>query len=177
LVALFEAAACPCYCRWWHFAGDDNAWQLRAGASHDANRSELEQAVAAGSMPGIVALQDERVIGWLKLAPVDTVPKMFARRFYRGLPWFHGDRSGVVVIGCLLVHPGARRRGVARALIAAAIEAAAEQRATAIEALPRRVAEPAHDDALWLGPIDSYRSLGFRIVAGTDDHPVMRIDL
>ncbi len=177
LVKLFAACGTGCYCRFWHFAGDDNAWLLRCAERPDANRAELAAEVEDGTLGGVVAVADERVIGWLALEPAERMTKMVARRLYRGLPHFAGQRRGVRMIGCLLVDPALRRRGVARALIEGAVRVARERGAVAVEALPRPVADPARDEALWLGAESTYRALGFREVAGAAGHPVLRIDL
>ena len=182
LVALFEAASCHCYCQWWQFAGDDNAWQLRWGEEPLANRvalaGDFDSGAFGGERPGgVVALDAERVVGWLRQSPSAAVPKMFTRRGYRDLPWFRQERTGVHIIGCVLVHPESRRRGVARVLIEGAIAQARREGARALEALPRNSSEPLGDEALWLGPMKLYAELGFGEVAGIAGYPVMRIDL
>lgn len=177
LAALFDAAGSPCYCRFWNFAGDDNAWQLRAATEPAANRDELVTAVTCGDERGVVALDGERVVGWLKLARAEAVPKMFARRLYRAEPWFRSDRDGVFMIGCVLVEPASRRRGIAGALVRASLDVARALGARAVEALPRRLAHPIRDEDLWNGPITSLEAAGFRRVAGVDGYPVLRAEL
>jgi GNAT superfamily N-acetyltransferase len=182
LVALFEAAGSPCHCRYWHFEGDKNAWLERCAAAPRENRAELERGLAAGSddARGVVALAQgsaERVIGWLKVAPAAAVPKLYDQRLYRGLPCFQGDRAGVHVIGCALVDPTTRRRGVATALVAGAIRIAPSWGATALEALPRRPREPVSDEELWTGPLGAYLTNGFVEVHTFDPYPVLRREL
>jgi GNAT superfamily N-acetyltransferase len=177
LAELFAACGTGCYCRFWHFAGDDNAWQLRCAERPHENRAELEREVDDGTLGGVVAVADGAIVGWLKLEPAERMTKMVARRLYRGLPHFAGHRHGVYMIGCLLVDPAWRRRGVARALIEGAVRVARERGAVAVEALPRPVPEPARDEALWLGAESTYRALGFREVAGAAGHLVLRVDL
>lgn len=174
---LFVAAASPCFCRFWHFEGDDNAWQLRSATEPEKNRAELDEDLAAGRSLGVVALEEDRVVGWLKLAPALAVPKMFARRLYRAEPWFQSERAGVFVIGCLLVHPERRRSGIARELVAAARDVARAAGARALEALPRRLEPPVRDESLWNGPLSTLEAAGFVRVAGVDGYPVLRIEL
>ncbi len=186
LVRLFESSHSTCFCRYWHFEGDKNEWLDRSANHADSSRLELEQALSSRSpeATGIVATTlDGEVVGWLKLSLVASVIKMFQQRYYRSLPCFGGDRSGVHVIGCLLVHPAHRLRGVARALITEAVAVAERNGARAIEALPRRTNEPVTGEELWMGPLSVYRELGFIEVhrpADTghpDPYPVLRLEL
>lgn len=177
LAQLFGAAGSPCFCRFWTFDGDDNAWQLTAATSPERNRDELVRAVNGLEEAGVVALDEDRVVGWLKLAPSLAVPKMFARRLYRAEPWFERDRDGVFMIGCVLVDPAVRRTGVATALVRAAIGVARELGARALEALPRKIEGAAVDELLWNGPLSAFESAGFARVAGVDGYPVLRVEL
>ncbi|MBM4358802.1 MAG: GNAT family N-acetyltransferase [Deltaproteobacteria bacterium] len=177
LAELFVAASSPCFCRFWTFEGDDNAWQLRAATAPESNRGELVTAVTQGGERGVVALAGDRVVGWLKLAPSEAVPKMFSRRLYRAEPWFRSERAGVFMVGCVLVHPAERRRGVARDLVLTSIAVARELGARALEALPRKLEPPARDESFWNGPLSTLEAAGFVRVAGVDGYPVLRIDL
>ncbi|MFS8069445.1 MAG: GNAT family N-acetyltransferase [Byssovorax sp.] len=181
LVALFEAAGSPCYCRFWHFTGTNNAWLERTALAAHENRAELEAALAQGSdeARGIVAIatidaEPPRVVGWLKVAPAASVTKAYDRRLYRKLPCFEGDRSGVYLIGCALVHPEHRRRGVAAALVGSAVHFATLWGASALEALPRRSNEPMSDEELWTGPMGAFTAHGFEVVNEFEPYPVLR---
>jgi len=176
LLGLFETAGCSCYCRWWHFEGDDYSWQQRCATEADANRTEFAAAIDSGNgqANGVVALLGERAVGWLKLSAPAALPKLYGRRVYRTLSCFEGDRNDTLVIGCMLVHPQHRHQGVARALIAAAIKEARAQGASTLEALPRCSTGPLRDDELWMGPATTLARLGFVQVDGPDPYPVMR---
>ncbi len=186
LARLFEASHSTCFCRYWHFDGDKNEWLDRSANHADTSRREHDEALSSRSpeATGIVAATpDGEVVGWLKLSPVASVTKMFQQRYYRSLPCFGGDRSGVHVVGCLLVHPAQRLRGVARALITEAVAVAERQGARAVEALPRRTNEPVTGEELWMGPLSVYRALGFIEVHRPEDtghpdpYPVLRLEL
>lgn len=180
LARLFEADASPCYCRYWHFEGERNAWLERCAFSPEQNEAEMRQALAAGDPDsrGLVALTpDGEVVGWMKLTPAGSMRKLYDQRLYRGLPCFEGDRTGVFTIGCFLVHPSFRRQGVARALLAKAIEVAPSWGARVLEAFPRRVPEGAHDGDLMLGPHAIYLESGFRCVHEIGPYPVLRREL
>jgi GNAT superfamily N-acetyltransferase len=180
LGALFTAAGSPCFCRFWHFSGDNNAWLDRCYNQPGVNRAELEAALAAGSdeARGVVALgADGGVVGWLKVAPAAVMTKAYSRRLYRKLPCFEGDRAGVFLVGCALVHPAHRHRGVATALVAGAVRLAPAWGARALEALPRRPKEPVSDDEMWTGPMGVYERNGFVEVYAFEPYPVLRREL
>jgi len=127
-------------------------------------------------MHGVVALGGNDVVGWLKLAPAAAVPKLYAQRVYRRLPCFDGPRDGVLTVGCLLVDPAWRRRGVARALVHGAIAFARAEGARALEAFPRR-ADELRDEEAFTGPFSLFVEAGFQIVHDFQPYPVLRLDL
>lgn len=184
LIALFDAAGSPCFCRFWHFEGTNNAWLERCATTGD-NRLELADGLRTGSdeARGVVAMAiagaaaNPTLIGWLKVAPVTVMKKLYDRRLYRNLPCFEGDRSGVFAVGCALVHPAHRHRGVATALVAGAVRIAPSWGARALEAFPRRPKEPVSDDELWTGPMGAYEQNGFIEVNAFEPYPVLRRQL
>ena len=178
LAELFRASGSPCFCRFWHFTGTNNEWLDRCANSTAENERELRSAIERGSPEarGVIArLTGARaVIGWAKIAPAASMKKAYDRRLYRNLPCFEGDRAGVFTVGCLLVHPSHRHRGVAEALVRGAIRFAPAWGARALEAFPRRPREPVRDDELWTGPMSAFERNGFVEVHGFDPYPVLR---
>jgi GNAT superfamily N-acetyltransferase len=173
LTALFERIGSACYCRYFHFEGDKNEWQARLAFEPEKNRAELVERAARPPLAGVVAFAGEDACGWMKLEPAAAVPKLYAQRPYRALPQLAGPRSGVWVVGCFLVAPEVRRRGVARGLLRAGIELARAQGAHALEAFPRR-AEGVRDEELWTGPLALFMSESFAIVQEQTQYPVLR---
>jgi GNAT superfamily N-acetyltransferase len=174
LAALFERAESRCYCRYFHFDGDKNAWQARLAFEPERNRDALLERAAARPPGGVVALEPGGgVVGWMKLEPSTELPKLYDQRVYRALPCFTGERSRVWAVGCFLVDPTVRRRGVARALVRAGVELARAQGALAIEAFPRR-AEGIGAEELWTGPFALLVEEGFKSVHEQTQYPVLR---
>ncbi len=176
--ALFEACHCPCYCRYWHFAGTTNAWLERCAFSADANREEHLAALDAQDegARGLVAVEGSgEVVGWMKLVPRTAVPKLRKGRVYGALDL--GPDEGVYSIGCFLVHPEHRGRGVARALLHGAEGAVRAWGGRAIEAYPRRSAEPLRDEEVFMGPASIYTRAGYTQFAGEGMYPVLRKEL
>jgi GNAT superfamily N-acetyltransferase len=79
---------------------------------------------------GVLAYDDDEVVGWAAVAPrADTT---FART--RTIP--HVDDLDVWSVWCMRVRPGHRGRGISHALLAGAVEYARSQGAPAIEGYP-----------------------------------------
>jgi GNAT superfamily N-acetyltransferase len=178
LVELFERNHVSCYCQWWHFHGDKNAWLDRCAHAPEQNRDALCDGLRAGAeaMRGVVAIDRETIVGWMKLAPASELGKIYDQRLYRKLPCFGGERRGIYTIGCFLVDEPWRRRGVARALVRGGIAAARAWGATAIESFPRRSAT-ATDAELWTGPPEALLAAGFVVVSDFEPYPVLRFTL
>lgn len=175
LAALFEACGSACFCRWWHFAGTKNEWIERCALRPEENRRELEEALAAGSdsARGIVAIAGDEVVGWMKLAPRASLPKLRALPVYRAHEL--GTDEGVFSIGCFLVHPEHRRRGVARAMLAAAPTIVRAWSGTAIEAYPHAIDRTMYDEEAWMGPNALFEHAGFTQRGGELPYPVLRL--
>ncbi len=80
--------------------------------------------------PGVLAYDGEQVVGWAALAPRADLP--FARS--RKIP--HVDDLPVWSIWCLRVRPVHRGRGIARPLLAGAVDYVRAQGAPAVEGYP-----------------------------------------
>jgi ribosomal protein S18 acetylase RimI-like enzyme len=177
LAELFERAGSGCFCRYFHFEGDKNAWLARLAFEPAENRRELLAHASRPALTGVVAkLADGTVVGWMKLERALELPKLYAQRTYRSLPVLAEGRERIFTVGCFLVDPAWRRRGVARALLTSGIELARAEGARAIEAFPRR-AEAVGDEQIWTGPLGLYRALGFEIVHEQAQYPVLRREL
>jgi GNAT superfamily N-acetyltransferase len=181
LAALFDAAGSACFCRYHHFDGDKNQWLERLAFAPDENRAELAACTLAGKdeAGGVVAFAGttDQVIGYAKLSWATTVKKIYEQRYYRGLPVLQRDPTGVLTLGCFLVHPTFRRRGVTSALLAQAKIEAARRGARCIEALPRVAHEPLADEELWMGIVKSLDEAGFEAVMSEPPYPVYRLTL
>lgn len=172
--ALFRSAASACFCRYWHFEGTKNDWMARLAFSPDENEREQRALIDAGhpSAQGVVALDGDVAVGWLKVVPRGGIPKLRRLPVYRALAL--GDDEGVMSLGCFLVDPAHRRRGVARALLEGALAMAAAAGARAVEAYPHERGESLHDEELLRGPLALFEACGFSRVGDHGAYPVLR---
>lgn len=173
--ALFGAAGSGCFCRYWHFAGDKNAWLARSAHAPEENlRDQVDAVVGArDDGMGLVALEDDRVVGWMKLTPRRALGKLKALPVYRAAAL--GDDEGVFSVACFLVHPAHRGRGIARALLAAAPSFVRARGGRVLEAYPRAGADALGEHEVWQGPLPLFESEGFaRHDAPHPPYPVLR---
>ena len=184
LVALFDASGCACFCRYFHFAGTKNEWLDRLAHDPQEGARELRASVASeqmrpspGHAGGLVALaktSGREALGWAKVVPLASVPKLRLQGAYRPLDL--GDEAMTLVVGCLLVHPAHRKSGVARALVRGAQSSAATSGASRLLGLPRRSALPLYDEEAFAGPERVYEELGFRVLHASPAYPVYALD-
>ena len=116
-----------CWCQAWR--GIDGAF---GRGEPDRNRLLLQSQVEAGDFaPGLIAYLDGEPVGWCGLGPRASMPRLVRSKTIPAV-----DDLSVWSIGCFNIRVGHRRQGVARALLAAAIEHARGAGAPAIEAYP-----------------------------------------
>lgn len=70
------------------------------------------------------------------------------------------------MVPCVTVRSGARGRGIAVAVIRAAVEHAAHHGSPAVEGYPRAGDGHTHDDNAYVGTEAMFRRAGFRVVRG-----------
>ena len=109
---------------------------------------------------GLVAYVGREPVGFVSLGPrIDfaRVANSRATPAYEETAW---------VIPCITVRHGYRGRGVAVAMLRAAVEYAGKRGAPAVEAYPRADARRVHDDFAYIGTEAMFRKAGFRRARG-----------
>jgi GNAT superfamily N-acetyltransferase len=163
-----------CWCQAWR--GLDTK-ALSGGKS----RPELlrEQMRSGPPAPGYVAYLDGVAVGWVGVGVRTETPRLVQSRTIPAI-----DDLPVWSIGCFRIRPGYRRRGVARALLDAVVDAARRAGAPGVEAYPidpegRRV----EVGAGFVGIASMFDAAGFRRALVTEGHSgglprlLVRLDL
>jgi GNAT superfamily N-acetyltransferase len=172
---LFRASNTACFCHYWHFEGTRNEWLARCALEPGTNQQRSEEMLAAGQFSGVVALDESRrCVGWLKLSAAEQLVKLRNQSVYRTLAL---ESQDVLIVGCMLVHPEHRRRGVAMALLLGAIAEAKRLGARTVEAYPHAVSHEVHDEQAFMGRASMFESCGFKRAVGNDVYPVYRLTL
>jgi GNAT superfamily N-acetyltransferase len=179
-VAVFGTRGDPasCWCQWFRLSGQE--WrQSTTAANREAPREQCDSAGAEGTAaPGLLAYLGDEPAGWVALAPREAYPRL--RRHRALVAVLDADTEsdgGVWSVTCFVVRVGFRRRGVATALLEAAVEFAAAQGASAVEGYPVAVApgERRASSELYHGTRSTFLAAGFEEVGRTSRaRPVMR---
>lgn len=110
---------------------------------------------------GLVAYDSGEPIGWISLGPRYDFSRVDTSRATPPV-----DDVPAWVIPCITVLRGHRGRGVAVAMIRAAVEYAGKRGAPAVEAHPRAAGKRVHDDFAFFGTEAMFRKAGFRKIRG-----------
>jgi GNAT superfamily N-acetyltransferase len=184
LLRLFEETGSGCFCNYWYFQGDKNAWLERCYLKPEENRQALRERLAGEELCGVIARPENtgRICGWLNVSRAPLLTRLYEQRIYKGLPCFAEEavpRERVYAVACCLVEEEHRGKGVAHLLLRTGIEAARAVGARAIEAFPR--AEPLgvrlRPDEVQMGPERLFQDAGFEAVSDFRPYPVLRLTL
>lgn len=148
-----------CWCQAWR--GLD-AKKLSGGRS----RPELlrDQMKGRPPAPGYVAYLDGEPVGWVGVGVRTETPRLMNSRTIPTI-----DDQPVWSIGCFRIRPGFRRKGVAKALLAAVVDAARAAGAPGVEAYPIDPGGKRVDATLgFVGFASMFESAGFTEVSPTD---------
>ena len=168
LAELFREGGDPrwCWCQHWRLRSKD-----MAAAKVPQLRQRLHDQARSAEPPGLVAFDGERAVGWVSLGPRTDFERIVRSKV---IPMI--DDRPVWSIVCFAVSSTARRQGVARSLLDAAIDHARERGAKTLEAYPVAVdaGEPILPDAAYTGTLPMFERAGFTVVAERASDPSSR---
>lgn len=154
-----------CWCMWWRVSSRE--FEERHGAGL---RRELDDLVAAGPEPGLLAYVDGEPAGWVALAPREEYARLERSPKLRRV-----DDRPVWSITCFTVDRRHRRRGLAASLLEAAVEFARQRGAEIVEAYPIDTGGGKRSSAdLYTGTLAMFERAGFTEVARRGGRPIVR---
>ena len=166
MVELFErrgprgghrnSPAAGCWCMYWR----DRS--LKHGAP---KKRAMAKLVRSGPEPGLLAYDGGAPVGWIALAPREEYEVLLRSPQYRP----RDDDEGVWSIVCFTIDRPVRGRGVAAALLDAAVGHACERGAAAVEAYPH-----ASNAADYMGGIDLFLGHAFQVARHANKRRVVR---
>ena len=142
-------------------------WRDRSLPHGTPKKRAMGALVRAGREPGMLAYDDGEPVGWISVAPRDEFDALLRSPQYRP----RDEDEGVWSIVCLTIDRYARRRGVAGALVEAALTHAFAHGASAVEAYPH-VSDPVD----YMGSIPLYEDAGFMRARSANKRAVFRRD-
>ena len=170
LLRLFgpNGAYSNCWCTWCVLSNREGE---TAGAS--GRHTLLAKMVRNGSVPGLLAYSGEDPVGWVAVGPRDRYVPMIPPRSRVFRP---PDDRPSWAINCFFVPRQWRRRGVATALLQAAVDHARCGGAERIDAYPKDTsANRATSAELFVGSLRMFGDAGFGEVSRTNRGPMVRL--
>jgi GNAT superfamily N-acetyltransferase len=181
LADLFAQGGDPrwCWCAYYRVRGP-----FFSGATAAGHRAVLEAAVedgvAVGRAPGLIAYDGADAVGWVSVGPRSDYERLTHSKVLAPV-----DDTPVWSIVCFVVGRRFRGRGIAHALLDAAIDFARNHGATTIEAYPADVTPGTRiaDGTVFKGTLAMFEAAGFREVArrqwnaSTPVRPIVRLSL
>lgn len=129
------------------------------GSEAERRRNAMTKLARRRRAPGLLAYEGNEPVGWIAVAPRSELLRVDRSRATPRV-----DAVDVWVIPCITVRNSHRGRGIAEALIRAAVAYAGEQGAPAVEAYPRAGSKRVGDDNAYFGTEPLFRRAGFRVI-------------
>ncbi len=150
------------------------------GSISPRRRKVMTELARRELAPGLLAYEGDEPVGWIAIAPRHELNRVDRSRATPRV-----DDVDVWVIPCATVRKDVRGRGIAVALINAAVKFAAGHGAPAVEAYPRAGSERTGDDNAYFGTEPMFQRAGFKVIRGPlENRPrnwiarvVMRLEL
>jgi GNAT superfamily N-acetyltransferase len=144
-------------------------WRDRSLEHGEPKKRAMEEIVRGGREPGLLAYDDDgEPVGWVSLGPREDFAPLLRSPQYR--PREPGGGGAVWSLVCFTVDRNAQRQGVARALLAAAVEYAFAHGASSLEAYPHKT-----ERVNYMGHVALFEEAGFVSVRETSKRVVMRL--
>ena len=179
-----------CWCQ--YFKVDAVAWKAKDHAAA-FERALCEQVDAARALsassapttgPGVIAYlgsesEGWQPVGWAAVEPRTAYPRILAGRMMPGTADPDAADGSVWAVTCFVVRVGFRRRGVAAALLAGAVDEARRGGARVVEAYPVDTGGQKVSSAdLYHGPLSAFEAAGFDVSGRpVEGRAVVRLEL
>ena len=162
-----ERGACGgCWCMWFRLSQKD--FEANKG---EGNRSAMRRLVDSGEIPGILAYNNNRAVGWCSVAPREKFTRLQRSRILKPV-----DDLPVWSIVCLYVDRKIRRMGVSCRLLAAACDFVKSQGGKIVEGYPVEPKKGSMPDIFaYHGLASAFLQAGFQEIARRSaTRPIMR---
>lgn len=149
-------------------------WKLSASEFKsnvgNANKQRARKLIGKGVIPGIIAYDGEKPIGWCAVEPRENYPRLAGSRILSPV-----DDKPVWSVVCLFVEKSYRRRGVSTLLLKAAVKHVRDNGGRIIEGYPVDASGLQPDAWVWTGLKAAFDRAGFNEVARrSPTRPIMR---
>jgi GNAT superfamily N-acetyltransferase len=180
LVDLFgpSGAFSNCWCTWWRQTGAEFDRGIRQRGA--GNKALLHELTDADRRPGLVAYRAGQPVGWISVAPRPDYGRVI-----RSPSIGPGRRSpeaaddGVWSIVCFWMPRAERGKGIAMALLRAAVDHARQGGARVLEGYPIDTAgDRKPQSTVFTGTLAMFRRVGFtEVERRAEGRPIVRLEL
>ncbi|MFH1861735.1 MAG: GNAT family N-acetyltransferase [bacterium] len=157
LESLFgpKGACGGCWCMFWRLSRSD--YERMKGSE---NRRRFKELISGGEIPGLLAYQDDKPVGWVSVGPREQFPLLERSKVLARV-----DEQEVWSVVCFFIDRSVRGQGVATFLLKSALDFARQRGAQVVEGYPTPTKEKKIPDAFaWTGPETVFQQLGFRLM-------------
>ncbi len=145
-----------CWCMYWHLKHSD-FYNQHGDATHELMRQRVER----GEIPGLLAFNGEKAIGWVAIEPRSAYQVLARSRTLAPV-----DDLPVWSITCFFIDRHYRKQGLNSWLIKQAADYAFSQGAPAVESYPSLFKDGKTSDTFYFtGKVTTFKKLGFKEVA------------
>ena len=162
-----EKGACGGFwCMWWRLKRSE--YETNKG---EGNKNLMKALVGAGDTLGLMAIHQNKPIGWCALSPRSSFPVLDRSRVLKKV-----DDLPVWSLPCLFIIKDFRNQGISSALVNEAVKYCFDQGAKIVEAYPVQPKKDIMPDVFaWTGLYTTFVKAGFKEVARrSETRPIMR---
>jgi GNAT superfamily N-acetyltransferase len=176
LETIFNAKGCSvargCWCMYYRVSGKGYLTRPSNDQRVGAKRA-LRGLASKDPPPGLLGYRGNTPVGWIALGPRESFAKLAKSPVMKPV-----DGRPVWSVVCFVVPSEYRKEGVARELLAGAIEYARKRGVELLEAYPVDKDQPSAAEAPWFGSKRMFDEAGFKEVARRrPDRPLVRLQL
>jgi len=180
LVTLFGTGGAfgNCWCTWWRQTGGEFGRGIRQRGT--GNRALLGSLTSDGRQPGLIAYREGMPVGWISVAPRPDYGRVIrSPSIGPGRRSPEAADSGVWSVVCFWMPRAQRGKGIAMALLRAAVEHARSAGARVLEAYPIDTGEERHPQStVFTGTLAMFRRAGFtEVERRAEGRPIVRLSL
>jgi GNAT superfamily N-acetyltransferase len=145
-----------CWCMFWRIKRSEFETLGKPG-----RKARFRKLVNSGAVPGILAYDGGRPVGWCAIAPRAATPALDRSPICKPI-----DDRLVWSITCFYIDPKSRQQGVMAGLIGAAVRHAKRSGAAIVEAYPRDgQGQPVSELSAYTGVLKPFIDEGFAVAA------------
>jgi len=180
LVTLFGTSGAfgNCWCTWWRQTGGEFGRGIHQRGA--GNRALLGRLTTEGRQPGLIAYREGKPVGWISVAPRPDYGRVIrSPSIGPGRRSPEATDSGVWSVVCFWMPRAQRGKGIAMALLRAAVEHARSAGARVLEAYPIDTGEERHPQStVFTGTLAMFRRVGFtEVERRAEGRPIVRLYL